>query len=72
MVCGVTSPCCVVQCCVGHVLVYSTLPSVEARVFLLLPVRAKWFYALSMYKLMLATTIFSIEIGSKIVYDHSM
>jgi hypothetical protein len=58
-VCGVTSPCCVVQCCVGHVLVYSTLPSVEARVFLLLPVRANGFYALSMYKLMLATTIIS-------------
>ena len=72
MVCGVTSPCCVVQCCVGHVLVYSTLPSVEARVLMVFHVNKNGFYDMSMYKLMLTTTTFSIEIGSKIVYDHSM
>ena len=69
--CGVTSPCCVVQCCVGHVLVYSTLPSVEARVSMVLHVNKNGFYDMSMYKLMLATTNFSMAIGSKIVYDHS-
>jgi len=39
---------------------------------MVLHVNKNGFYDMSMYKLMLATTIFSIEIGSKIVYDHSM